>query len=390
MLFMGATSLLESEIVSLHDLVDAVASAERHRAALALATAEHAADGGFRADGALSITGWLEHHARMSHGDAARLLSEGRFLRRNRAVATAAVSGQLSAAQVALLRRTVTKPTADLFEEHQQAIVDALIGRDLPNSEVVCERWRTKAEASVPMPEPPLPERSLKLSPCGDGTHFGTIVLDAAGAAQFRQALDTARTWNGDDDTRTTRERDVDAFDSIMSFFNRNHDRPESHRHRPHVELNLNVEDLYRRAGPCAVVRNGQTLPVWTTDTLLCDCVLHRVLRAPGTVTDYGRATRSVPANLARMVIARDHGCRFCDRPSSWCEIHHVDPWYPSGVTKLENLMLLCDHHHRMIHRDRWTIVLHDDGAVTFTGPDGRTIHRQPRLHTATGPPVAA
>ncbi len=102
---------------------------------------------------------------------------------------------------------------------------------------------------------------------------------------------------------------------------------------------------------------------------------------------DVGTAIESIPVYLRRAVAVRDRGCRFpgCDQPVAACQPHHVIPRAQGGPTCLANLLLLCVFHHLIaIHRWGWGIVLHPDGTVTATSPDGdRTLHSH-------GPPPAA
>ena len=133
------------------------------------------------------------------------------------------------------------------------------------------------------------------------------------------------------------------------------------------------------------------TLPPATLERLLCDCTLHRVVMAHGVVLDYGRAVKDPPPELAHAVAARDQGCRWnnCPRPVGWCHIHHVREWIKHhGPTALGNLVLLCDYHHDVLHRNGWTARLHANGdfAVTTpwnqtwtTHPPGRIRHQLPR-----------
>jgi Domain of unknown function (DUF222)/HNH endonuclease len=118
-----------------------------------------------------------------------------------------------------------------------------------------------------------------------------------------------------------------------------------------------------------------------------------RTRLAPGTVAsvslplDVGALTETVPVHLRRAVAVRDRGCRFpgCDQPVAACHPHHIVPRAQGGPTCLTNLMLLCSFHHLIaVHRWRWGIVLHPDGSVTATSPDGdKTLHSH-------GPPPAA
>jgi hypothetical protein len=123
----------------------------------------------------------------------------------------------------------------------------------------------------------------------------------------------------------------------------------------------------------------------------LASCLRTRL--APGTVAsvslplDVGALTETIPVHLRRAVAVRDRGCRFpgCDQPAAACQPHHIVPRAQGGPTCLTNLMLLCSFHHLVaVHRWGWGIVLHPDGTVTATSPDGdKTLHSH-------GPPPAA
>ena len=40
-------------------------------------------------------------------------------------------------------------------------------------------------------------------------------------------------------------------------------------------------------------------------------------------------------------------------------EIDHVDPWALGGATELDNLALLCTHHHRLKTYEGWVLARH-------------------------------
>ena len=62
--------------------------------------------------------------------------------------------------------------------------------------------------------------------------------------------------------------------------------------------------------------------------------------------------------------------CRLtCDRPPEWCDAHHVRSWHHRGPTCPGNGVLLCGHHHTIVHRDHWTISYADDGIPELTAP---------------------
>jgi len=59
------------------------------------------------------------------------------------------------------------------------------------------------------------------------------------------------------------------------------------------------------------------------------------------------------------------------------CHAHHIRPWISGGDTKLANLVLLCGHHHRVIHDSPWQIRLNtDDQKPEFLPPPKPGIER--------------
>ena len=70
--------------------------------------------------------------------------------------------------------------------------------------------------------------------------------------------------------------------------------------------------------------------------------------RHHGEVLDVGRATLVTAAIWVALVL-RDQHCAFpgCDRPPLMCHAHHIQPLADGGTTSLDNLVLLCGHHHR-------------------------------------------
>ena len=105
---------------------------------------------------------------------------------------------------------------------------------------------------------------------------------------------------------------------------------------------------------------------------LACDCDLVRVLLDPsGCVLDVGRDHRLVTPAIWTALVSRDVHCAFpgCSRPPLMCHAHDVRHWIDGGVTSLDNLVLLCGHHHRTIHHSPWQVRLGDDRRPQFLPP---------------------
>jgi Domain of unknown function (DUF222) len=116
---------------------------------------------------------------------------------------------------------------------------------------------------------------------------------------------------------------------------------------------------------------------------LACDAaILPAVLGGQGQVLDVGRQRRTFTGPLRRALVLRDGGCAFpgCDRPARWADGHHIRHWADGGTTCLNNAVLLCGYHHRVIHQDRWQVRINaGDGLPEFLPPAHLDPIQQPR-----------
>ena len=87
---------------------------------------------------------------------------------------------------------------------------------------------------------------------------------------------------------------------------------------------------------------------------------------------------------MQRALRSRDHGCRFpgCAH-DRFVDAHHIQHWANGGETSLDNLVLLCRRHHRLVHEGGFGVEPIADGAIQFTRPDGRVIAEHPGLPDA-------
>jgi HNH endonuclease len=58
------------------------------------------------------------------------------------------------------------------------------------------------------------------------------------------------------------------------------------------------------------------------------------------------------------------------------CHAHHIQHWIDGGPTSLDNLLLLCGHHQRLVHAGPWRVALRPTGQVDFVPPPGVTRQR--------------
>jgi len=174
---------------------------------------------------------------------------------------------------------------------------------------------------------------------------------------------------------------------------------PQVAGERPNVLLTISLETLRDgladlepfgamlpaagRPGGAGLLAGGVPVSPGLARKILCDANVIPVVCGGGSeVLDVGRSTRTIPTAIRRALVVRDQGCVFpgCDRPPSWADAHHIVYWSDGGLTCLTNLVLLCGHHHEVIHHDAWQIVMHD-GLPWFIPPTWIDPDQTPRQH---------
>jgi hypothetical protein len=159
---------------------------------------------------------------------------------------------------------------------------------------------------------------------------------------------------------------------------------PECHGAVPRLTLSIGYAELRDLSG-IGTTETGEMLSASAIRRLCCDAeVIPAVLGGESHVLDVGRQQRLATAAIWRALVARDHHCRFagCTRPPIMCHAHHLTHWADGGPTSLDNMLLLCGHHHRLIHSGPWQIDAVAPGRFRFTAPDGTT-----RQRTGRAPP---
>jgi len=144
----------------------------------------------------------------------------------------------------------------------------------------------------------------------------------------------------------------------------------------------LNVEPKALVAGEQAErchLDDGTRVTGESARRLTCDCGMVEVTRcAHGSVLDLGRKTRQISTPMRRALDARDGGCRFPGCGLRFAEGHHVLHWGDGGPTKLDNLVLLCDHHHTLVHEGGFSMDMPQPGRPNFYDRKGRPVPEAP------------
>ena len=123
-------------------------------------------------------------------------------------------------------------------------------------------------------------------------------------------------------------------------------------------------------ARPPATTQFGAVVPDSVAQTLSCVADITAIVTGPnGEPLQLGRSSRLATPAQRQALKLRDKHCRFpgCDRP--WCIVHHAKPWALGGTTDIDTMVLLCEEHHAVVHRDDWVIVRLPDGTYTAQPP---------------------
>ena len=133
---------------------------------------------------------------------------------------------------------------------------------------------------------------------------------------------------------------------------------------------------------------DGTPISPDTVRRMACDAgIIPMVLGSRGEVLNQGRRIYLPTIAQRHAVAIRDRHCAFpgCRRPAKWTDVHHIVAFKPGaangGRTDLDNLLLLCDKHHHMVHEGHWKL---NGTALDFTihRPDGTLFD-----HVTRGPP---
>jgi hypothetical protein len=124
-----------------------------------------------------------------------------------------------------------------------------------------------------------------------------------------------------------------------------------------------------------AEVEDGPVLAPETARRLACDARIQIVAEdRNGDPLRLGRLTRVPSAPIIRQLRHRDRECRFhgCGK-RRFTNAHHVRWWSRGGRTDLDNLVLLCSFHHRLVHEGGWSLTLGARSDIEWFSPDGAT-----------------
>jgi hypothetical protein len=124
--------------------------------------------------------------------------------------------------------------------------------------------------------------------------------------------------------------------------------------------------------GGCEL-ESGPVLHPETARRLACTARIQTVFEDPsGTALGVDRMSREPTGAMMRLLRYRDRECTFpgCGE-RRFAHAHHIRWWSRGGRTDLDNLVLVCTFHHKLVHELGWRIERNSDGEVRWFHPDG-------------------
>ena len=359
--------------LSTSDLMEEAAAASRQLAALSgrivLLAAELERREAWRDEGATSIEAWLSERCAVSPATARAWAHVGNRLFDLPRLAGGLCDGAVSFDQV----RAVVDAARPDNEAALVAHASECSVRQL--AEVAKAAAPTRASTSSPAREHE--NRSVRFN---DDCRTVTAQLPAETYAEVRGGLEMrAKQIPSDGETRW----DQRLADVLVSLVRTPRSTDEPSAQSPyvvvaHVPLRTLTDEDSELAGE--LEQRG-----------LIDAVVARRLACHATVvvaldddvghTMYeGRARRDPTPTQRRELWRRDRHCRFPGCTNAiFVNPHHLRWWKRDrGKTDLDNLALLCEHHHHLVHSRAWRLEGDANGELSFVGPSGRVMTSRP------------
>jgi len=172
------------------------------------------------------------------------------------------------------------------------------------------------------------------------------------------------------DDPRSTEQLASDVFFELVTAGAEVRPRQLLGRGAPAVRVTVTEAQLRARTGHGRLQRTQQAVSIETIERLACtQGTVAVVFDEHGQPLDVGREQRLFTTRQRIALAERDGGCRWpgCDRPPSWCEAHHIEHWArDGGRTDVADGLLLCKHHHLLLHDHHWEIERRGPGRADY------------------------
>ena len=294
--------------------------------------------------GLSSCTQWLHWRCDLSLSAAREKIRAAHALKGLPEISTAFASGALSYSKVRALTRVATS-------DNESSLLSFAMTTTAARVEERCRQIRNVQPGAVAHANRAHRARSLRTWHDHErGMMTITIELPIEDGELIDQALNKALEigpTNGPEfeDVSFAAQRADALLDVAKSYLHGSADSRTSSADNYQVIVHVDQSALADGEG-------RSDLPLESVTRLLCDgSVVTLTENGQGEPLTVGRRQRTITTAIRRALWARDGGCAFpgCTH-TRYVDAHHVRHWSDGGETGVDNLLLLCSQHHRLVH----------------------------------------
>ncbi len=311
---------------------------------------------------------WLHWRCDLSLSAAREKIRVAHTLKTLPAIAEAFSSGELSYSKVRALSRVA-------HCEKEDALLAFALNTTAARVEERCRELRCGTADSVTEANRAYANRGLRIHrDPSRGTLTITVELPLEAGELIDQALAKAREASTSQGPEFADESwAAQQADALLTMANAylTGQREASTASSENYQVTVHVD---RSALSEGHGRSG--LPIESVRRLCCDGETVVIVEdEDGEPLNVGRKTRTVPTAIKRALWSRDKGCVFpgC-RNKRFVDAHHIQHWSAGGETSLDNLLLLCTRHHRLVHEGGFAIANDYLDRWYFKRPDGQAV----------------
>jgi uncharacterized protein DUF222/HNH endonuclease len=316
----------------------------------------------WRDDGARDMAHWLWMRYGISDWKARRWIAAAHALEGLPLLSEAFASGELGIDKVVELTRFATPETESRLIRWAQGVSCGCIRHKGDLASQSLEETRDAEQA-----------RTLSWWFFQENSRFGlSAELPAAQGAVVARALerlaDSLPVMPGEEGEFGVDARRADALVAMASAQIASDADPD----RATVIIHAQTDPVEGDLRSCEI-EGGPAIHPETARRLLCTARVQTVLEDDsGQPVRLGRITREPPEWMIRQLRYRDRECRFpgCGT-RRFTQAHHITWWEQGGRTDLDNLVLVCFFHHKLVHEYGWALSRDQDGTVSWFHPDG-------------------
>ena len=360
-----ATETLEAEIVRFASHIAAAIC----RWLLLIAEFDRRA--GYESWDMINTASWLSWQCGIDPVTAREQVRVARSLGELPKITAAFSEGRLSYSKVRAITRVATP-------DNEQTLIDLALYATAAQVEKVvanCRRWLCSEDPDASELHK---KRFLRYTDQADGTVMVVARLTQEDAALVRRAIDSTKgritPKKGADrsDEQAPGEVDdtwsalnADALVAMSKAMLTTKASP-GHSAAHHVVVHVD-ESALANGREHGELEGGRGVMPETLRRICCDTKIQAITYdSDGKPAGLGRSQRTAPPWLKRALLRRDKGCRFPNCDHDWdLDAHHIIHWLDHGPTELDNLVLLCGFHHRLVHDMGYELSMDKDGSLT-------------------------